>query len=84
MRPMEAALKGASEIGFTIVSISLSLIAVFIPLLLMGGIVDRLFREFAMTVSIAVIVSAIVSLTLRDGGLGAARKADEERLCHGK
>ena len=49
MQPMEAALKGAGEIGFTIVSISLSLIAVFIPLLLMGGIVGRLFREFAMT-----------------------------------
>ena len=54
MKPMEAALKGASEIGFTIVSISFSLIAVFIPLLLMGGIVGRLFREFAMTVSCAV------------------------------
>ncbi|HET7880549.1 MAG TPA: efflux RND transporter permease subunit, partial [Acetobacteraceae bacterium] len=64
MRPMEAALKGAGEIGFTIVSISFSLIAVFIPLLLMGGIVGRLFREFAMTVTIAVVVSCIVSLTL--------------------
>ena len=64
MRPMEAALKGAGEIGFTIVSISCSLIAVFIPLLLMGGIVGRLFREFAMTVTIAVVVSCIVSLTL--------------------
>ncbi|MBN8901724.1 MAG: efflux RND transporter permease subunit, partial [Rhodospirillales bacterium] len=64
MTPLDAALKGAGEIGFTIVSISLSLIAVFIPLLLMGGIVGRLFREFAMTVSITVVVSAIVSLTL--------------------
>ena len=64
MRPMEAAIKGAGEIGFTIISISMSLIAVFIPLLLMGGIVGRLFREFAMTVSIAVMVSALVSLTL--------------------
>ena len=64
MKPMEAALKGASEIGFTIISISLSLIAVFIPLLLMGGIVGRLFREFAMTVSIAVVLSAFISLTL--------------------
>ena len=64
MRPMEAALKGASEIGFTIVSISVSLIAVFIPLLLMGGIVGRLLREFAMVVSITVVVSAFVSLTL--------------------
>jgi hydrophobe/amphiphile efflux-1 (HAE1) family protein len=64
MKPMDAAVKGAGEIGFTIVSISASLIAVFIPLLLMGGIVGRLFREFAVTVSIAVIVSAFVSLTL--------------------
>ena len=64
MAPHEAALKGASEIGFTIISISLSLIAVFIPLLLMGGIVGRLFREFAVTVSMTVIVSAFVSLTL--------------------
>ena len=64
MKPYDAAMKGAGEIGFTIVSISLSLIAVFIPLLLMGGIVGRLFREFAMTVSIAVMVSAFVSLTL--------------------
>ena len=64
MKPMEAALKGACEIGFTIVSISFSLVAVFIPLLLMGGIVGRLFREFAMTVTVAVLVSAFVSLTL--------------------
>jgi hydrophobe/amphiphile efflux-1 (HAE1) family protein len=64
MKPLEAALKGAGEIGFTIVSISFSLIAVFIPLLLMSGIVGRLFREFAMTVSSAVVVSAFVSLTL--------------------
>jgi hydrophobe/amphiphile efflux-1 (HAE1) family protein len=64
VRPMEAALKGAGEIGFTIISISMSLVAVFIPLLLMGGIVGRLFREFAMTVTIAVAVSAVVSLTL--------------------
>ncbi len=64
LTPLEAAVKGAGEIGFTIVSISLSLIAVFIPLLMMGGIIGRLFREFAMTVSIAVAVSAVVSLTL--------------------
>jgi len=63
MKPMEAALKGAGEIGFTILSITLSLIAVFIPVLLMGGIVGRLFREFAVTVSIAVLVSGFVSLT---------------------
>jgi hydrophobe/amphiphile efflux-1 (HAE1) family protein len=64
MNPMEAALRGAGEIGFTIVSISMSLIAVFIPLLLMGGIVGRLLREFAMTVSIAVVMSGFISLTL--------------------
>jgi hydrophobe/amphiphile efflux-1 (HAE1) family protein len=64
MDPMDAALRGAAEIGFTIVSISFSLIAVFIPLLLMGGIVGRLFREFAMTITIAVMVSAFISLTL--------------------
>ena len=64
MTPMQAALKGAGEIGFTIVSISFSLIAVFIPLLLMGGIVGRLFREFAVTVTMTIVVSALVSLTL--------------------
>ena len=64
MSPMEAAYKGAGEIGFTIVSISVSLIAVFIPLLLMGGIVGRLFREFAVTVTLAIVVSVLVSLTL--------------------
>jgi hydrophobe/amphiphile efflux-1 (HAE1) family protein len=64
MTPMEAALKGAGEIGFTIVSISFSLIAVFIPLLLMGGIVGRLFREFAICVSLTIVISAAVSLTL--------------------
>ena len=62
--PMEAALKGAGEIGFTIISISLSLIAVFIPLLLMGGIIGRLFREFAVVVTLTIVVSAFVSLTL--------------------
>ena len=64
MEPRQAALQGAGEIGFTIVSITMSLIAVFIPLLLMGGIVGRLFREFAVTVSFAVVISAAVSLTL--------------------
>src|SRR6185369_5515993 len=62
--PFEAALKGAGQIGFTIISITFSLIAVFIPLLFMGGIVGRLFREFAVTVSVAVVASAFVSLTL--------------------
>jgi HAE1 family hydrophobic/amphiphilic exporter-1 len=64
MSPMEAALKGSSEIGFTIVSMSLSLVAVFIPLLLMGGLIGRLFREFAMTVSLTILLSGFVSLTL--------------------
>ncbi|HVY18204.1 MAG TPA: efflux RND transporter permease subunit [Rhodopila sp.] len=64
MEPIQAAITGAGEIGFTIVSISFSLIAVFIPLLLMGGIVGRLFREFAICVSITIVVSALVSLTL--------------------
>jgi hydrophobe/amphiphile efflux-1 (HAE1) family protein len=63
-RPFEAALKGAGQIGFTIISITFSLIAVFIPLLFMGGIIGRLFREFAVTVSVAVVASAIISLTL--------------------
>jgi hydrophobe/amphiphile efflux-1 (HAE1) family protein len=63
-RPFDAALKGAGQIGFTIISITFSLIAVFIPLLFMGGIIGRLFREFAVTVTIAVIASAFISLTL--------------------
>ena len=63
-KPMAAALKGAKQIGFTIVSLSVSLVAVFIPLLFMTGIVGRLFREFAITLSIAVAVSLVVSLTL--------------------
>ena len=62
--PLQAALKGAREIGFTVVSLTLSLIAVFIPLLFMTGIVGRMFREFALTLTFAVVVSAVVSLTL--------------------
>ncbi|HEY2251207.1 MAG TPA: multidrug efflux RND transporter permease subunit [Planctomycetaceae bacterium] len=62
--PLEAALKGSQQIGFTIVSLSVSLIAVLIPLLFMGDIVGRLFREFAVTLSVTILVSAIVSLTL--------------------
>lgn len=64
MRPFEAALKGSREVGFTIISITFSLIAVFIPVLLMGGMVGRVFREFAVTISVAIVVSAFVSLTL--------------------
>ena len=81
MKPMEAALKGAGEIGFTIISISISLIAVFIPLLLMGGIVGRLFREFAITVSITIVMSAVVSLTLTP--MMASRFLTSETKEHG-
>ena len=63
MLPMQAALRGAKEIGFTVLSISISLVAVFIPILMMGGIVGRLFREFAVTLSVAILVSLAISLT---------------------
>ncbi|KAF2990679.1 efflux RND transporter permease subunit [Methylocystis sp. MJC1] len=63
-KPLQAALDGAREIGFTVVSLTVSLIAVFIPLLFMTGIVGRMFREFALTLSIAVVISAVISLTL--------------------
>ena len=63
MQPFQAALKGAQEIGFTVLTISFSLIAVFIPLLMMGGIVGRLLREFAITLSVAILVSMVISLT---------------------
>src|SRR5665647_3873185 len=61
---LEAAMLGVREVGFTVLSMSLSLIAVFIPILLMGGIVGRLFREFAVTLSVAILVSLVISLTL--------------------
>src|SRR5436309_3820783 len=64
MRPFEAALKGSREIGFTIISITFALLAVFIPVLLMGGIVGRVFREFAVTIAVAILISGFVSLTL--------------------
>ncbi|MBZ5593538.1 MAG: multidrug efflux RND transporter permease subunit [Acidobacteriia bacterium] len=63
MHPFQAALRGAQEVGFTVITISVSLIAVFIPLLMMGGVVGRLFREFAVTLSVAIVVSMVVSLT---------------------
>jgi multidrug efflux pump len=63
-RPLEAALIGSREVGFTVLSMTLSLISVFIPLLLMGGLIGRLFREFAVTVSIAILMSGVVALTL--------------------
>ncbi len=64
MSPMRAALRGSREVGFTVLSMSLSLVAVFIPILLMGGVVGRLFREFAVTLSASILVSLVVSLTL--------------------
>jgi multidrug efflux pump len=63
MKPMDAALKGAKEVTFTVISISLSLVAVFVPLLLMGGLVGRMFREFAVVMSVAVLISLVISLT---------------------
>jgi hydrophobic/amphiphilic exporter-1 (mainly G- bacteria), HAE1 family len=83
LSPREAALKGASEIGFTIISISLSLVAVFIPLLLMGGIIGRLFREFAITVTLTIAVSAFVSLTLSPM-MCAMFLRDEKHVKHGR
>jgi hydrophobe/amphiphile efflux-1 (HAE1) family protein len=80
--PLEATLKGASEIGFTILSISISLVAVFIPLLLMGGIVGRLFREFAVTVTMTIAVSAFVALTLSPT-MCALFLRDEKHARHG-
>ena len=83
MRPLEAAIKGAKEIGFTIISISLSLVAVFIPVLLMGGIVGRLLREFAITVSLTILVSAVVSLTLTPM-MAARMLRNEHQVQHGR
>ena len=83
MTPLQAAFKGAGEIGFTIMSISLSLIAVFIPLLLMGGIVGRLFREFAITVTLTIVVSAFVSLTLSPMMCSLFLR-DERHIRHGR
>ena len=83
MTPLEASLKGAGEIGFTIMSISLSLIAVFIPLLLMGGIVGRLFREFAITVTLTIVVSAFVALTLSPMMCSLFLR-DERHIRHGR
>ena len=89
LSPFEAAMRGAKEIGFTVVSMSLSLVAVFIPILLMGGVVGRLFREFAMTLSAAIFISMVLSLTTtpmmcavllktgRQEGQGAFQRASE-------
>jgi multidrug efflux pump len=83
MDPFAAALRGAKEIGFTVLSISISLIAVFIPLLLMGGIVGRLFREFAVTLSTAIVVSMVISLTTTPMMCAYILK-DEHKQKHGR
>ncbi|MTJ82796.1 MAG: multidrug efflux RND transporter permease subunit [Telmatospirillum sp.] len=83
LSPMEAAIKGSAEVGFTIMSISISLVAVFIPILLMGGIVGRLLREFAVTVSMTILVSLVVSLTLTPMMCSRVLK-DEHRTAHGR
>ncbi len=80
MSPRAAALKGAGEISFTIISISLSLVAIFIPILMMSGIVGRLLREFSITVALTIFVSALVSLTLTP--MMCARILDRETLAH--
>src|SRR3981189_3347621 len=83
LTPLQATLKGAGEIGFTILSISISLIAVFIPLLLMGGIIGRLFREFAITMTLTIVISAFVALTLSPT-MCALFLRDEKHATHGK
>jgi HAE1 family hydrophobic/amphiphilic exporter-1/multidrug efflux pump len=83
LSPFDATLKGAGEIGFTIMSISISLVAVFIPLLLMGGIIGRLFREFAVTMTLTIAVSAFVALTLSPM-MCAQFLRDEKHAKHGR
>ncbi len=82
--PLRAALLGAQEIGFTVLSMSVSLIAVFIPLLLMGGMVGRLFREFAVTLSVSIVVSLLVSLTTTPMMCATLLKAEGENRGHGR
>ena len=82
-KPLQAALKGSSEIGFTIISISVSLIAVLIPLLMMSGIIGRLFREFSVTIAMTIFVSAVVSLTLTPMMASRFLKSREEER-HGR
>ncbi len=81
--PMQAALDGAAEVGFTILSMTLSLAAVFIPLMFMGGIIGRLFREFAITISVAILVSGLVSLTLTPMLCSRLLQSDHGEVKHG-
>jgi multidrug efflux pump len=82
MEPLQAAIKGAAEIGFTVLSMSLSLIAVFLPILMMGGIVGRLFREFAITLSVAILVSLVISLTTTPMMCARMLRGHEEERQH--
>jgi len=82
MKPLAATLRGAQEVGFTVLSMSISLVAVFIPMLLLGGIVGRLFREFAITLSVAVLVSLVVSLTVTP--MMCARLLKPAKSTHGR
>jgi len=75
--PFQAALSGAREVGFTVLTISVSLVAVFIPLLLMGGIVGRLFREFSVSLSVAIMMSMLISLTVTPMLSSIALRADK-------
>ncbi len=84
MTPMQAALQGSREVGFTVLSMSLSLIAVFIPILLMGGIVGRLFREFAVVLSVAILISLLVSLTTTPMMCARLLRADRKEDVHGR
>lgn len=84
MSPMEASLQGVREVGFTVVSMSLSLIAVFIPILMMGGIIGRLFQEFAITLSVAILVSLLVSLTLTPMMCSRLLQPAADRPKHGR
>src|ERR1700722_9656317 len=81
--PLQAALLGAREVGFTVLSMSVSLIAVFVPILLMGGLVGRLFREFAMTITVAIVISLVVSLTTTPMMCAALLRAEHGRP-HGR
>src|SRR5436190_11510765 len=84
MRSYEAAMKGASEIGFTVLSMSTSLVAVFIPILLMGGVVGRLFREFAVVLSVAIAVSLLISLTTTPMMCARLLKRPRDEGAHGR
>jgi multidrug efflux pump len=83
MPPVQAALQGSKEVGFTVLSMSVSLVAVFVPILLMGGLVGRLFREFAMTITVAIVISLVVSLTTTPMMCAVLLRAERDRP-HGR